>query len=152
MSIEDIGNLAGSSINMPLQIDDIIEFVKEQSGLKDVNEDSDIFKDLGCTGDDFHELIGLYAKQFNVDMSSYLWYFHADEEGNNIGGVFFLPPYKRVIRIPVTPFMLFNFAQSGRWGVVYPVHEIPKRRYDLLINGILILGFIGYLIYRYLIK
>jgi hypothetical protein len=29
-------------------------------------------------GDDFHQLIGLYAKQFNVDMSSYK-YFHADE-------------------------------------------------------------------------
>jgi Protein of unknown function (DUF1493) len=137
---------------MALQIDDIIEFVEKQTGIKDVNEGSDIFKDLACTGDDFHELIELYAKQFNVDLGSYIWYFHADEEGISLGGLFFKPPYQKVTQIPVTPHMLFKFAQDGRWGVIYPSHEIQKIRYDILINGILVLGFIGYLIYRYIIK
>jgi hypothetical protein len=34
-------------------LEEIIEFVKTESGSKEVFEDSDIDRDLGCTGDDF---------------------------------------------------------------------------------------------------
>ncbi len=46
-------------------------------------------------------------------MSNYLWYFHCNEEGTgSIGGMFFNTPYKSVNRIPVTPKMLTEFANS----------------------------------------
>ena len=37
--------------------------------------------------DDFHELIEKNAVESNVDMNAYLWCFHSDEEGQNIGGL-----------------------------------------------------------------
>lgn len=138
---------------MEASIHDIIDLVKEKSGADDVNELTDIFEDLGCVGDDFHELIEEYAKKYNVDMTSYLWYFHADEEGgwNSIGNIFFKPPYQRVKRIPVTPLMLLKFAMQKKWEVSYPEHHLPKRRYDIIINRIMVILFIIVIIY-YLIK
>jgi hypothetical protein len=80
--------------------------------------------------DDFHELIEKYAVELNVDMNAYLWCFHSDEEGQNIGGLFFKPPYRRVTRIPVTPDKLISFAISGKWSMQYPSHNLPKFRVD----------------------
>jgi len=72
-------------------LEEIITFVEEQTGSEQVKETDDIEEDLGCTGDDFDELMMAYADQFKVDMSSYLWYFHTVEEGswNSFGGMFF---------------------------------------------------------------
>jgi len=91
-------------------------------------------------GDDFHEMIEKYAKKYSVEMKGYLWYFHADEESgwNNIGGWFFKPPYSRVARIPITPLMLTDFANRGKWDLQYPEHKLPKKRSDILINQILL--------------
>ena len=124
---------------------EIIEFVKKNTGLKNITSDTDIF-DVGVTGDDFHELIEDFAKTYSVDMKNYLWYFHADEEGHNTGGLFFNPPYKRVERIPVTPSLLTEFANNGKWNINYPKHQIPKKRYDLLINSILLIAFVVFTI------
>ena len=72
-------------------------------------------------------------------MSGYLWYFHAAEEiGFGIGAIFFDPPNYRVKRMPVTPAMLTEFANKGKWDIVYPDHTLPKYRYDLLINTVFI--------------
>jgi hypothetical protein len=118
---------------MPL-FAEIIEFIKDLAGTDEIEPDSDIFE-IGMVGDDFHEMIEKYAKKYSVNMTSYLWYFHTDEEGfGSLGGLFFDPPYKRVKRIPVTPAMLADFANKGQWVIQYPDHKIPKRRYDLLIN------------------
>lgn len=98
---------------------------------------------MHVVGDDFHDMIDKYAKEYDVDMRDYLWYFHADEEGISIGGVFFKPPHARVERIPVTPRMLAQFIETKKWKIDYPKHSIPKRRVDLFINlGIVILVFI----------
>jgi hypothetical protein len=98
---------------------------------------------MGVAGDDFHEMIEKYAKQYDVDMSDYLWYFHADEEGfNSIGRQFFKPPYERVERIPVTPQMLADFIATKKWKVAYPPHDIPKPRTDLTINKVILIAFI----------
>ena len=43
-------------------------------------------------------------------MVDYLWYFHSDEEGQNIGGLIVKPPNLKVKRIPVTPKLLLDFA------------------------------------------
>lgn len=124
-------------------IEEIIDFVKRTSATDDVTPDTDIHITLGVCGDDFHEMMDKYAERFKVDMGGYLWYFHTDEEGHNgLGGTFFKPPYERVTRIPVTPEMLLAFANKGSWSINYPEHTLPKRRYDLLINTIVMYTFL----------
>ena len=123
-----------------LLISDILDFLKELSGTNKIDASSDIYLDVGLVGDDFHEMIEIYSKRYSVDMAGYLWYFHADEEGLSIGGLFFKPPYRQVDRIPVTPTMLLDFANKGKWDMLYPNHEIASRRYDLLINKIILTG------------
>jgi hypothetical protein len=128
---------------------EIIEFLENFSGIDPIDPYSDLFRDIGIVGDDFHEMIVQFASKYAVDMANYLWYFHTDEEGSNwLGGSFFDPPYKHVKRIPVTPIMLTEFASKGKWDIQYPVHKIPNKRYDLIINQVvfglvLILLFIG---------
>ena len=133
-------------------LDDIIEFIKEQTAAKKVSTNDDLLNDLGCSGDDHHELMEDYSKKFNVDMSTYLWYFHADEEGQSFGSVFFKPPYTRVKHIPVTPQILLEFANKGKWDIKYPEHALPKRRHDILINKVIVGLFLVCLIYWLLKK
>lgn len=129
-------------------INEIRNFLEDYSGVYPDNEDTDIFKDMGVVGDDFHEMIEKFAKQYQVDMTDYLWYFHADEEGQSIGGVFYKAPYQKVQRIPVTPKMLSYFIETKKWKIDYPKHDTPKSRPDLLINKIVVFSFfIGVLIW-----
>lgn len=130
-------------------INDVVKFIVAQTGCgeAEVEPNVDLLNDLGCSGDDFDDLIEAYAKEFHIDISAYLWYFHTDEEGNNIGGMFFKPPYERVKHIPVTPDLLLKYANVGKWEMIYPDHVLPKRRYDIIINSILVIGTISVLIY-----
>ena len=123
----------------------IIDFIEDFSGLTKLKPDSDILM-LGVYGDDFHELIQRYAEEFEVDVSQYKWYFHGDEEGLNFGSLLFKAPYERVERIPVTPQLLADFAEKKRWNCLYPEHTIPERRYDLLINKVILFGFLIFLV------
>ena len=118
--------------------DEINEFLKKWASIDRLSADADLFEEHEITGDDFHEMIQEYAERFSVDMSRYLWYFHGDEEGYSIGGLFFTPPYEQVQRIPVTPGMLTDFVNGGQWDIDYPEHNPPNARYDLLLNKILI--------------
>jgi hypothetical protein len=141
---------------MKVTLEEIIVFLKEETFEKEITSNSDIWGDCGVSGDDFHELLGNYQKRFEGDMNNYLWYFHGDEEGSSgIGAIFFKPPQQRVTRIPITPVMLMDFANSKKWDIKYPEHTLPKRRYDLLINTILIClmaaFLIGALIKKYLL-
>lgn len=131
-------------------IEEIQNFVVDKIGadIIEVTADSDIHNDLGCTGDDFAELMQAYSSTFNVQMDTYLWYFHTDEEGQSFGGNFFKPPNERVEHIPVTPRLLLDFANRGSWGITYPEHKLPKRRYDIIINQVLVGLFVAYLIFR----
>jgi len=115
--------------------EEVLKFVKNETWT-DVFEDTDIERDLGCTGDDFSELMELYAKQYSVNMDAYLWYFHHAEEGSGLH--FFSPPNELVKHIAVTPKLLYEFAQKGKWDLDYPEHTLPKRRYDLIIDQILV--------------
>jgi hypothetical protein len=134
--------------------DKIIDFLTDKIGTDKINADSDLYSDLGVYGDDFHELIDEYAKAFTINMDKYLWYFHTPEEGGqwSIGGLFFTPPYKKVQRIPVTPTMLAEFANKEKWDISYPDHKLPKRRWDILINQILVGGLLLYLIVKFINK
>lgn len=131
---------------------DIRLFLEKQTGcpIEEIEPETDIYTELGVAGDDFDEMMSAYSKQFNVDLTTYLWYFHCDEEGgwNSIGGSFFKPPYERVTRIAVTPALLLECANKGKWDLKYPEHKLPKRRYDIIINTTLVLGLSVYLLYR----
>lgn len=127
--------------------EEIIQFLKEETYEDVITSDTDIFNDCGVSGDDSHELIEKYHKKYNVDISNYLWYFHCDEEGTTfITGMFFKPPHKRVTRIPITPKMLTDFANSKIWKIDYPEHNLPKYRFDILINQFLFLIILIWLI------
>ena len=128
--------------------EEIIQFLKEETYEEVITSKTDIFNECGISGDDSHELIEKYQMKYNVDMSNYLWYFHCDEEGTSfISGMFFKPPYKRVTRIPITPKMLTDFANSKRWNIDYPEHKLPKYRYDIIFNQIVLSIIFIWLIY-----
>ena len=128
-----------------VQSTEILNFLSEELNVKreQFNMDSDLLKDFGVDGDDFSELMDAFSEKFNVDISNLLWYFHHGEEGFNIGTIFFKPPYDRVDRIAVTPQILLESANLGKWVLEYPEHVLPERRYDMIIGwlflGILIL-------------
>lgn len=131
--------------------EEIKNFFVEKTGCKEkeVVDDVDIDYGIGCTGDDFHELINDYSVKFNVDMNGYLWYFHTVEEGQfNIGGCFFKTPAERVKHIAVTPKLLLDSANAGKWLLTYPEHTLPKRRYDILVNQVIVVLFITLIIYK----
>lgn len=132
------------------EVFEIIEFLKVQTGADDITEYSDIVNDMGADGDDYDELVYEFSNKYNVDISSYLWYFHCSEEGswNSIGGSFFKSPDNRVEHISVTPMMLADFTKVGKWDLQYPEHSLPKRRYDIMINQFLIFAFIVFILYR----
>ncbi|MFB6344094.1 hypothetical protein ACE1ET_20415, partial [Saccharicrinis sp. FJH62] len=132
--------ISGQSYTM-IRIDEILKFIKEQTGLDSLESDSDIFE-LGIVGDDFDELIVEFSEKYKIKMDSYLWYFHANEEGLSIGGLFFKSPNKRVNRIPITPKFLLTIANQGFWNIDYPKHELPKYRLDIIINKILVAVFV----------
>jgi hypothetical protein len=122
--------------------------VKTGAELSEITEDCDIDNDLGCTGDDFDELMLAYSKEFNVKMDTYLWFFHTSEEGQNIGAIFFKPPSDRVTHIPVTPKLLLDFANKGSWDIAYPSYKLPKRRYDIIFTQLLAVVVATILIYK----
>ena len=95
---------------------------------------SDLFKSTKIDGDDAFEFIDEFANRFNVDMSNYNWYFHHGEEGHNIGGIFFKPPYERVTHIPITIEVLENAIAARRWPITYPDHTLPAVRWDIHFN------------------
>lgn len=132
--------------------DDLKSFITDKICCHDyeVIPDCDIVYDLGCYGDDFHEFITQYATRFKVDVNSCLWYFHTKDEGASfsIGASIFKPPYERVKHIPVTPSMLLSFANAGKWSLAYPEHSLPKRRYDIWINRVVVLLVISFVIYK----
>jgi hypothetical protein len=128
---------------MKLTIENIFDFVEEYSGRNGLQDNSDIQKELGVYGDDWHEMIEKFTIKFNVDMTSYLWYFHNGEEGMGIGRLFFKSPYDRVNRIAITPNDLLRIATKQKWDIEYPEHKLPKRRYDLIIGTVVLIAMIG---------
>lgn len=114
---------------------DIYALLERTCGVRpsELSPDSDLERDLHITGDDFFELMDIFAKEFEVNLQEYRWYFHhAEEVTFNPGALLFKPPYRQVRHIPVTPSVLHEAAQAGRWTLSYPEHTLAKRRYDIL--------------------
>ena len=119
-------------------LSEIQEFLNEQIGSHDleVGINDDIYTDFGVDGDDFFELIEQFETRFNVDMSNYLWYFHHSEEGFGLGKLLFKSPDNCVTRIAITPKLLLDAANSGKWPLEYPVHTLPSKRFDIVFSQI----------------
>ena len=130
------------------KLEDIINFLeKEISNSIDIKLNSDLENDLRITGDDVSELIYKYSIKFNVNMETYLWYFHHNEETvGGLGAMIYKSPRKRVSHIPITPKILLESANAGYWKIKYPEHQIPKIRYDIVINYIISFVFLAFLI------
>src|SRR5688500_8436724 len=122
--------------------DNTLSFTKEITETREpINSNTRIVEDLNIWGDDLDDFLINYSKAFNVDMTSYLWYFHsADEAAFNPGSLFFKPPYKRVKRIPITIEMLDEFARLKKWNVSYLAHELPSWRVDILISWVILMA------------
>lgn len=131
---------------------DIIEFIEKEYWKSNLQSDSDIFKTLGIIGDDSDELMMKYHEKYNVNMDTFLWYFHYEDEAsiNSIGSLIYKTPDKLVKRIPLTPKMLTEFANTKIWNIEYPEHKLPKYRYDMIASWIF-LFFILLLISRFFI-
>ena len=133
--------------------DDVYVFLVQQLGVKreTLTPETSLFDDLGVDGDDFFELADAFAHRFNVDMSGYRWFFHHGEEGFNIDWILFKPPNRRVRRIRVTPKLLLESANAGKWALEYPAHKLSPIRWDRMLSlGVvcLIVLFALYLLFR----
>lgn len=123
-------------------------FLKEFWGeTKPLSDDADIFRDLGIDGDDAFKFIERFAAKFGIEISNYHWYFHHGEEGFNIGGIFFGPPYRRVGRIPITPKVLAEAIRTERWPLEYPAHRLPSVRWDIRFSQVFGLAMIALLVF-----
>ena len=113
-----------------------------------IGDYDDLLLRAGMSGDAAMGFFDDFAKTFDVNMDGYLWYFHTQEEGVNVGAYFFDTPDRYVKRLPVTLHQLADYASRGRWIYDYPAHEIPKIRKDKVLNwGLLLIG--GVALVRY---
>jgi hypothetical protein len=128
--------------------DEIATFICDEAGVRrsHVTEATSLQDDIGLYGDDIDHLMLEYSKRFDVNLDGYIWYFHTGEEGFSPGALLFRPPDMRVKRISITIGMLYEFAQLGRWNVQCPEHSIPRWRTDILVNWIVVLGFLIFII------
>lgn len=114
---------------------DLSEWFEQFWGEKlPTSADEDLFARFGIDGDDAFDFMDSFAARFDVDAANYRWYFHHGEEGLNIAGLFFAPPYQRVKSIPVTTATLLEAIRSRRWPLEYPEHKLPRVRWDAWIN------------------
>jgi acyl carrier protein len=109
---------------------DVQKFLGQELGTDEaqLSPDISLLDDLGVDGDQFDELMGEFAERFGVDMSGYLWYFHhGADDGPDPADLFFRP--QSYDQITVTPRLLLESANAGRWLVEYPPHRAPQRGY-----------------------
>lgn len=133
-----------------VELKDIYHFIEKETGVKanHLKPESDLFDEYGVFGDDLFELVDSYSKIYGVNIESFLWYFHSPEEAFSPFGLLFPPPNKRVSRIPITPELLTEYANTKNWGLVYPVHDLPNKRWDIILLNVFFytLGVVGILI------
>lgn len=109
----------------------VLDFIRKHTGIYNIMPEDDILETHQVYGDDLDDLMKNFALEFDVDMQSYLWYFHNRDEGFSIGKFIFKPPYKKVSRIPVTGKMLAGAVEQGHWDYNYPPHKVSKLRWDV---------------------
>lgn len=135
---------------MKYTLEDIINFLKDQSLEDEISPETNVCDEIGMIGDDFDEMMMAYAEKFSVDMTGYLWYFHSEEEGSWTSISLFPRANEQVKRIPVTSTMLTDFANSGKWNVVYPEHKTTLTEYNSYFTLLIFIVLIGLIVYQFI--
>jgi hypothetical protein len=130
-----------------MDIEEIYKFLIESQGVerKMLFPSADLCSDLGIDGDDFLELKEEFASKYGVDMSMYRWYFHHGKEPSlNIGAMFSRsqPLHLQVKHIPVTPQILLEAVNAGKWSIEYPSHIIKDGTLETAINRVVLVFFV----------
>ncbi len=117
-------------------------FIRDSLDFGDpISDGVDLFERVRITGDDASDFMDLFFETFDVNASTYRWYFHHAEEGDSgFGGVFFRSPDQKVEHIAITPDLLREAISSKEWPIEYPGHDIPRIRGDVLVNQFLAVG------------
>lgn len=121
------------------QIQDIYDFLNrtEPFLMGELRPGAELHDDLGITGNDFSFIMQKFAREFNVDMRNYLWYFHhAEDKALGLTGLFKNSPSYRVPHIPVTPSLLLDAVNQGQWPIDYPDHDVSGQYFDITIDRI----------------
>jgi len=131
---------------------DIQQFIATQLGcdLALVTEDADIVYDLDCVDFALDEFVAAYRTKFGVNMEDYRWYFHTNVVSGDtsaIGKMLFKTPPNAVKHIPITPQILWESANQGKWVIWYPEHTVPRRRFDAYIQLSILFIFIIAILY-----
>lgn len=116
----------------------LFEFLQETLDAQGpVEKDVDLFRRYGIDGDDGSEFMQAFHQSFDVRLEGFRWYFHYAEEGfPKIGALFCKPPYGRVAHIPVTVRHLEEAIDKKVWPISYPEHQLPSKRWDIIIDWI----------------
>ncbi|AMA09453.1 DUF1493 family protein [Picosynechococcus sp. PCC 73109] len=133
-------------------LDDIYQFIQTELPKTEgdrLNATTDLFGTFDILADDCATFMEKFAQKFKVDLDGYLWYFHHGEAGLNLGGFLIKPPYERVERIPITPEILLKAATKRRWKFSYPDHTLPKKRWDMVVNKIILFLVFFYILNRF---
>ena len=133
-------------------LDDIYQFIQAEIPKAEgdrLGATTDIFGTFDIQADDCATFMEKFAQKFKVDLDGYLWYFHHGEAGLNLGGFLIKPPYERVERIPITPEILLKAATKRRWKLTYPDHTLPKKRWDMVVNKIILFLVFFYILNRF---
>ena len=129
------------------KLNDIYQFIEKETGIKtnQLHPKSDLF---GVYGDDLFDLVESFGNFYAVNVDSFLWYFHSPEEASSPFSVIFPPPNKRVSRIPITPELLVECANTKNWTLEYPPHDLPNKRWDIILLNVFFytLGAVGILL------
>jgi hypothetical protein len=133
-----------------VNLNDIYQFVEKETGIKtnQLQPKSDLCEEFCVYGDDLFVLIESFGNFYGVNIESFLWYFHSPEEASSPFCLLFPQPNKRVSRIPITPELLAEYANTKNWGLDYPTHDLLNKRWDIILLNVFFytLGVVGILI------
>ena len=113
---------------------DILAMAQAYSGLDTVKlSQGYLFGPKGMEGDDADEFLDAFSKEFGVDLSDFVHYFHYDADE---------PPIHRRVEpvdatgqafplIPIHIDQLVHAAASGKWQMAYPAHTVRNNWWRL---------------------
>jgi acyl carrier protein len=119
---------------------DISSFLASQLGVDEATlaPDDSLLDDCGVDGDDFDDLMEAFSQRFEVDLSGYRWEFHHQGEAG-LSSLFFRHTEDR---IAVTPRLLLECANAGKWPIEYPSTRRSSRWYEFPASVVLLFGII----------
>lgn len=99
-------------------VNNVIEFVARETGcnVHDISTESDLSKDVGLDGDDAAELMSKFGRQFNVDMSGFIFNKYFGPEAAFFFLNILLPSWWKSRR-KLTPIKIMDLVRAAEAGV-----------------------------------